>query len=90
VEREHKVAKWTLASSMGRDRDKDGRRGAHGRREVGGGRSAESIGARWRVMAEPPWHCHTHVSAHWPGMRLLGAGWPTSGPSAANYIIKDF
>jgi hypothetical protein len=38
--------KWTLASSTGRDRDKDRRHDARGRREVGGSRLADSLARR--------------------------------------------
>jgi hypothetical protein len=44
---ELKVAKWTLASSTGHDRDKDGWRSTRGCREAGGGRSALNVGERW-------------------------------------------
>jgi hypothetical protein len=67
VEREHEVAKWSLASSTGRGRDKDGWRGARGRREAGGGRPADSVSMRWRIVADPSWHgcvCACALAGH--------------------------
>jgi hypothetical protein len=29
--------------------------------------SADSVGARWQAVAEPPWDCRTRVGARWPG-----------------------
>jgi hypothetical protein len=55
-----------------------------------GRRLANSISARWWAVAEPPWRRRACVGARWPGHVVTHAGWLTSGPSTASYIIKDF
>jgi hypothetical protein len=79
----------SFGSSLGRGKDMDGRRGAHGCREAGGGRrpTASARGGR-------QWPSHHGVAARaWvhavQDTRLLDAGWLTSGPNSISYF-KSF
>jgi hypothetical protein len=67
--------KWTLASSTGHGRDKDRQRGVCGHREAGGGRLADSVGARWRALAKPLRHGYVHARTGRPGGH--GPSWAT-------------